>query len=54
MRELAMRHPYLIGAVFAVLAGWSGFCAYRGGMAVGEMREASGDAARLASEALGG
>lgn len=52
--KFAVRHPLVIGAFFAVLAGFGTLNAYRAGVAVGEARVLAGDAARLASEALGG
>lgn len=54
MREWVIRHPYLTGAAFAALVGFGAFNAFRAGLAVGMMRVLDGDAARLASEALGG
>ena len=52
--EVIARHPLALGVVLAVVAGYSTLNAYKVGMRVQEIRQLSGDAARAASEALGG
>lgn len=50
-RGFATRNPKVIGLIFGVLAGFAGYNAYRAGMAAALLHS---DAARAASEALGG
>lgn len=58
MRErlatLMIDHPAATAVAVAVLMGWAGLNAYRIGLLMGEIRMLHGDAARAASEALGG
>lgn len=55
MRQLlydtAVRNPELIGLVLAVLTGFAAYNCFQAGMTAAVIR---GDAARMASEALGG
>lgn len=48
---LVNNKPYLVGFFFAAVTGYAAFNCFRAGMAVAAIR---GDAARAASEALGG
>lgn len=57
MPEWIMRHPYVVGAFFAALAAAAAFNTYRAGYVVGQagiLDAVERDAARIASEALGG
>lgn len=53
-RELAVKNPKIIGLILGILAGYAGYMAYLNGMTVAEFRAAHSDAAKAASEALGG
>lgn len=48
------RHPSAVGVLFAAIAAYSAWNAYKTGMRMQELRELTGEAARAASEALGG
>lgn len=52
--EFMARHPVLIGAIFAVVAGFGAYNTFKAGMTYAGLRVAVADHARVASEALGG
>ena len=53
-REFVVRHPVLIGLLFATLVGAGAYNSFRAGMTYAELRAAVGEQARAASESLGG
>lgn len=50
-RAFAIRNPKVIGLIFAVIIGYTGYIAYDSGRLAALLRT---DSARAASEALGG
>lgn len=50
-QRFSVAHPQVVAALFGFLTGLCAYNAFRGGMALQFLR---GDAARMASEALGG
>ena len=52
--DYLVRHPVLVAGMFAAFAFAGAYNTFKGGMTYQRLRTASGDAAREASEALGG
>ena len=53
-RDYLVRHPVLVAGIFATFAALGAYDTFKAGMAYANMRTAAGNAAREASEALGG
>lgn len=52
--EFIARHHKAVGVFLAVVAGYGAWNSFQVGMRVQQIRELTGDAARAASESLGG
>lgn len=52
--DFLVRHPALVAGVFAALAGVAAYNTFKAGMVYAQLRATAGEAARVASEALGG
>lgn len=52
--DFLVRHPVLVAGFFAVVTGMAAYNTFQAGMTYARLRASAGEAARVASEALGG